>query len=107
MMTWIIPLGILVFFELIADIFAKEWSLGNRSFVYAVIALIAYMLANTSWLFALKYGSGLARGAIIFSVTSAILASVIGLIFYKEELSSIQAIGILLGIIAIGLIFWE
>jgi len=106
-MIWIIPLTVLIFFEMIADIFAKEWSLGKRSIIYAVLALLSYMLANTSWLIALKNGSGLARGAILFSVTSAILATGIGLIFYKEHLSTIQIAGVLLGIFSIFLIFWE
>jgi uncharacterized membrane protein len=107
MIIWIIPLVVLIFFEAIADIFAKEWSLGNRSFVYAILSLVAYLLANSSWLIALKYGSGLARGAIIFSVASAILASIIGLIFYKEQLTAIQLIGVFIGVISIILIVWE
>ncbi|MDP3731273.1 MAG: hypothetical protein Q8R34_02145 [bacterium] len=106
-MIWIIPLLVLIVFELVADIFAKEWSLGRRSIAYAVLALLAYMLANTSWLIALKNGSGLARGAILFSIASAILATGIGLIFYKEHLSMIQIAGVLLGIFSIFLIFWE
>ena len=67
MLAWIIPLAILIFFEGLADIFAKEWSLGERSFTYAILSLLCYLLANSSWLIALKFGSGLARGAIIFS----------------------------------------
>lgn len=106
-MHWIIPLAILILFEAIADIFAKEWSLGNRSFFYAALSLLCYLLANSSWLIALKYGSGLARGAIIFSVASAILATVIGLAFYKEHLSTVQLAGVLLGIVSIALIVWE
>ena len=106
-MFWIIPLAILIFFEAIADILAKEWSLGNRSIIYAALSLLAYLLANSSWLIALKYGSGLARGATIFSVASAVLAVIIGLVFYKEHLSSIQLTGVVLGIFAILLIFWE
>src|SRR3989344_5185072 len=106
-MIWIIPLTVLIVFELIADIFAKEWSLGKRSIIYAVLALLSYMLANTSWLIALKNGSGLARGAILFSVASAILATGIGLIFYKEQLSTMQIAGVVLGIFSIFLIFWK
>ena len=106
-MIWIIPLAILIFFEAIADIFAKEWSLGNRSLVYAILSLVAYLLANSSWLIAFKFGSGLARGAIIFSVASAILASVIGILLYKEHLSPIQLTGDFLGIFSIILIVWE
>ncbi len=107
MLLWIIPLAILIFFEGIADIFAKEWSLGNRSIYYAVWALLAYLLANTSWLIALKYGSGIARGAIIFSLASAVLATVIGLVFYKEQLTTLQLAGVGLGIVSLVLIFWE
>jgi len=106
-MLWIIPLIILILVEALADIFAKEWSLGGRSFLWAILALLAYLVANSSWLVALKYGSGLARGAIIFSVASAILASIIGLVFYKENLSTIQITGVVIGILAIALIFWE
>lgn len=106
-MIWIIPIVILVVFEAIADILAKEWSLGQHSFSLALLALLAYMIGNSSWLIALKYGSGLARGAIIFSVASAILASAIGLIFYKEHLSHMQMAGVIVGILAIFLLVWE
>lgn len=107
MFLWVLPLAILVFFEGLADIFAKEWSLGKRSLVYAGLSLLCYLLANSSWLIALKYGSGLARGAIIFSVASAILATVIGIGFYKEELSWLQISGVALGLVALILLFWE
>lgn len=106
-MHWIIPLVILIFFELIADILAKKWSVENYPTLLAAGALFAYLLANTSWLYALKQGSGLARGAVVFSVASAILATGIGLLLYREEVSTIQLVGIMVGIIAIGLIFWE
>ncbi len=106
-MFWIIPLAILVFFEFLADIFAKEWSLRNYPWWLAMFALISYLLANTSWLYALRSGSGLARGAIVFSVSSAILATLVGVLFYREELSQTQIVGSVLGIIALFLIFWE
>lgn len=106
-MVWIFPLVILIVFEAVADIFAKEWSLGKRSIVYAILSLIAYILANSSWLVALKHGSGLARGSVIFSVASGILAVVIGLIFYKEEMNIAQIIGVAVGLISIVLLVWE
>lgn len=105
-MNWILPLSLLIVFEVIADIFAKEWSL-NRPLIFAVGALLAYLAANTFWLFALKNGSGLAKGAIIFSVASAILASVVGIFMYKEELTHLQLSGVFLGIASLVLIFWK
>lgn len=105
-MNWIIPLSILILFEIVADIFAKEWSLHGHYIRWSG-AILAYVLANTFWLFALKNGSGLARGAIIFSVASAILATMIGIVLYKEELSRMHIAGIIVGIVSLVLIFWE
>lgn len=106
-MNWILPLVILIAFEMLADIAAKEWSLDSRRWWLAGASLLAYLLANTSWLIALRNGSGLARGAVLFSVASAILATAIGILLYHEDLSRTQLLGVLLGIASIVLIFWE
>jgi|SRR3989338_7404240 len=106
MIQWLIPLAILIFFELVADIFAKNWSL-KGGFWLAASALVAYLLANTFWLFALKNGSGLGRGAIIFSVVSALIAILLGLFLYDEKVTTPQVIGIILGLLSLVFIFWE
>lgn len=105
-MRWILPLSLLIVFEIIADIFAKEWSLHGNAIRW-IGAISSYVAANTFWLFALKNGSGLGRGAILFSVASAILAATIGFLFYKEQVSKIQLFGVAFGIISLVLIFWE
>lgn len=105
-MSWLIPLAILIFFELVADVLAKVWSIKNVWW-YGGGALLAYLLANTFWLFALKQGAGLGRGAVIFSVVSAVLAVLIGVWWYKEEVSVLQMVGIGLGVLALVFIFWE
>ena len=103
---WIIPLSLLVIFEAIADILAKEWQI-NGGVLRASAALVAYLIANSFWLFALKNGSGLARGGMIFALACAILAIVIGLWMYREPITKIQALGMSLGILSLCLIFWE
>ncbi len=105
-MNWLIPLAILIFFELVADVLAKIWSI-KSIWWYGAGALLAYLLANTFWLFALKQGAGLGRGAVIFSVVSAVLAVLIGVWWYKEEVSMSQMIGMGLGVLALVFIFWE
>lgn len=105
-MNWVFFLSLLIFFEIVADVLAKEWSL-KSGLIRALGAIMAYVIANTFWLFALKNGSGLARGAIIFSVASAVLASVIGIVLYKEYLTKIQLVGVFLGVISLILIFWN
>jgi len=106
MIKWLIPLFLLIIFETVADIFAKEWSLRNTAWI-AMLSLFFYLVANSFWLFSLKNGAGLGRGAIIFSVLSAVIAMVLGVIFYKETVSRTQYIGFLLGTISLVLIFWE
>jgi hypothetical protein len=60
--AWILPFTLLVVFEAFADIFAKEWQ-DKRGVYLAAASLFCYLVANSFWLFALKNGSGLARGA--------------------------------------------
>lgn len=105
-MIWFIPLLGLILFELIADVFAKEYSLRNNSFLW-IGAILSYVIANVFWLYAIKNGAGLARGAIIFSVSSAVIATLLGLYFYHEKVTGYQTAGITLGLISLVLIFWE
>ena len=106
MIQWLLPLLVLILFELIADVLAKNWSL-NGGWFLAIASLTAYLLANTFWLFALKNGSGLGRGAIIFSLVSAIIAILLGVFLYHEKVSTIQMVGITFGLVSLVLIFWE
>lgn len=105
-MIWLLPLSILVFFELIADILAEKWSLAHHGWLWAA-ALVCYMLGNVSWLIALRNGSGLGRGAVLFSVASALLAVIVGIVMYHEKVTVVQALGIMLGIASIALIYWD
>lgn len=105
-MKWILPLSLLIIFECIADIFAKNWSL-KGGWLLVFLALLSYVIANTFWLFALKNGSGLGKGAIIFSIATAVVAIIIGVLFYKEDVSRLQMVGIFLGLLSLVFIFWE
>lgn len=105
-MIWILPLTLLIVFEMVADVFAKSWSL-QGSMWKAALALLCYLIANTFWLFALKYGSGLAKGAVIFSLVTGLSAMAIGLVIYKEPVTRLQFIGMILGLVSIMLIFWN
>ena len=103
---WIVFLILLVVTEAIADIIAKEYQL-HAGLVRFIGAISAYVIANVFWLVALRSGAGLTKGAILFSVASAILAIVIGLVLYKETVTPMQMIGVALGFIAIVLLVWE
>ncbi len=91
---------------MLADITSKKWSLGGSYWV-AILAVIFYVIANTFWLFALKNGSGLGRGAVLFSIVSAILAIAIGVGIYREQVNHVQVVGMVVGLVAVVLLVWE
>lgn len=106
MPPWVIPISFLIFFEFIADFFAKEYSLKGGPFFWT-IAIIGYIIANSFWLYAISHGSELGRGAMIFSVGSAVLAVSLGIFLFKERMSLTVGIGLILGVISLILLLWE
>ncbi len=102
---WLIPISFLVLFEVIADIFSKEYALKGHWWLW-ISAIIGYVIANSFWLWGIRSGSGLARGAVIFSVASAIVAVIIGLYFYGEQTNKVQIAGMVIGALSLILIFW-
>ncbi len=103
---WIFALLLLILFEAIADIFAKNYSLKGQA-SYWVLAIGGYIIANVFWLWSIRKGSGLARGAVLFSIGSAVLGVLIGTIMYGEKIGKVELAGIVVGMIAIVLIFWS
>jgi len=97
---WFWFLLLLVVFELIADIFAKQFGLTGR-IIFGIFSILAYVLANLAWLLSLRSGAELSKGSIIFSALSGAGAVLIGLLVYHEKVNMYQLIGVLLGITAI------
>lgn len=105
-MIWMLPLLGLIIFEVIADIFTKEYSL-KGGFLLWIFAISGYVIANSFWLYSMKHGAGLTRGANIFSVSTALIATIIGVYFYHEKLNNFQIAGIIFGMVSLVLIFWQ
>jgi glucose uptake protein GlcU len=103
---WVIALLLLIGFEAVADILSKEYAL-HGTFLYWSLALCGYIVANIFWLISIRKGSGLARGAILFSVGSAILAVLIGVLKFQEKIGKVELVGIVIGVLSIVLIFWS
>jgi multidrug transporter EmrE-like cation transporter len=97
---WLFFLLLLVAFELLADILAKQFSLNGR-ILFAILALLGFLAANTAWLISLRTGAELGKGAVLFSVLSGIGAVMIGVLLYHEKTTPWQIIGLTLGIAAI------
>lgn len=102
---WILPISLLIVFECIADVFSKEYAIhGGKTFW--IIALSLYVIANVFWLWGMRDGSELGRGAILFSVASAIFAVVIGVGFFGEHVTRPELAGMILGIVSLVLILY-
>lgn len=106
MIYWIVPLFLLVLFEALADLIAKSWANTGKISI-AGLALFGYIVANIFWLISLKNGAQLSTGAIIFSISSELLAIAIGIFLYHEQLTKLQIGGIVLGVISLILLIWE
>jgi len=88
--------------EIIGDVFFKRWTIEHKSmliwagfFIYAIGALC--------WAVSLKYEL-LSKAISIFTVLNLVIVSLIGIFFFKEDISVLGKIGILLGILSIVLI---
>ncbi|HUY75601.1 MAG TPA: hypothetical protein VMV29_02445 [Ktedonobacterales bacterium] len=97
---WLYFLLGLVAFELISDVFAKQFALSGK-LVFAALAIAGFIAANLAWLIALRTGAELSKGAILFSVLSGIGAVLIGLLAFHEKVSPYQLVGLALGVAAI------
>jgi len=91
-----------VFLEILADIFFKRWSLGNKHLLFGM-GLLFYFIGTIFWAFSLRYHY-LSKAVSIFTVLNLIAVTLAGVVFFKEQLSLANKIGIFLGILSIFLV---
>jgi len=103
---WLYYLLVLVVFELVADVLAKQFAVSGK-YVFAILSIVGFIAANTAWLISLRTGAELSKGAVLFSVLSGIGAVLIGVFVYHEKTTTYQVIGLLLGIAAIAFLSVE
>ncbi len=95
---WVL-ISIVIVLETIADVLFKEWSLKNQPFLL-VLGVIIYSLGTVAWAYSLKFES-LSKAITVFSIVNLIAVILIGLIFYKEDVSLVAKLGIVLGVISV------
>ena len=88
--------------ETIGDILFKFWAIKEKN-IFLVIGVVLYMIATIIFAFSLKY-EALSKAISIFSILTIILVVLAGFFIFKENITYLQKIGILLGIIGIVLI---
>lgn len=101
-LIFLILLFIAVLLEVFSDILFKKWSLGSKN-SFLVIGLIIYMIGTAFWAVSLKY-EFLSKAISVFAVLNLIVLVLVGIVYFKEDLSFVNKIGIGLGVLSVILI---
>lgn len=99
---FLILIIIATIFEVIGDIFFKKWALENNRYLL-LIGLVIYFIGTIIWAISLKF-EFLSKAISIFTILNLILVVLVGILIFKEDISLVNKISILLGIISVILI---
>ncbi len=88
--------------EASADVILKKWAIDGKQFFF-IFGLIVYFVATVIWAFSLKY-QFLSKAISIITILNLIIVVLVGLLYFKEDLSMINKVGIVTGILSVILI---
>ncbi len=94
--------GLAVALEVVGDIFFKKWSIENKS-ILIYIGLAVYFIGTVFWAISLKY-EVISKAISVFTVLNLIIVALVGLIYFKENISLLNKIGIGLGVVSVFLV---
>ncbi len=86
----------------IGDIAMKEWVL-NSKHIYYILGLAIYVIGLMFLAQTFKY-KNIAVASIMVVIFNVVILSIVSWIFFKEDLSFMQIVGILLGLASVGLL---
>lgn len=95
-------IALAVALEVIGDVLFKKWSIDSKN-VLLIFGLFIYFIGTIFWAISLKY-EYLSKAISIFTVLNLIIIALVGVLYFKEDLSLINKIGIVLGISSVILI---
>ena len=88
--------------EVVGDIFFKKWSIDGKN-VLLYVGLLIYFIGTIFWAISLKY-EYLSKAISVFTVLNLVIVVLVGVLYFKEDLSLINKVGIGLGILSVILI---
>jgi len=91
-----------VVLEVAGDIFFKKWSIDSRN-ILLYAGLLIYFIGSVFWAVSLKY-EYLSKAISVFTILNLIIVILVGVLYFQEELSLINKVGIGLGILSVILI---
>lgn len=85
--------------EALADVLFKKWALANHTGFF-IAGLVIYFVGTIAWAFSLKY-EFLSKAITIFTVLNLIIVVLVGVFLFKEDLSLVNKLGLLLGVTSV------
>jgi multidrug transporter EmrE-like cation transporter len=82
------------------DVFSKKYA-DSPGLLFGLLAWISYSLTTSCWLPALTKFNSLSVLGTIWAVMTTLIAVLVGVFIFKESLTSIQMIGIVMAVISI------
>lgn len=95
-------IGLAVALEIIGDVYFKKYSIDNK-YSFLIIGLMIYFIGSVFWAVSLKYEM-MSKAIVVFAVLNILVVALIGMVFFKEELTLMNKIGIFVGLISVVLI---
>lgn len=104
MKNFLFPLILLVavVLEVGGDVFFKLWADGDRRLML-ILGFALYAAGSLFWAYSLKYHE-LSKAGTVFMVLNIVAIALIGTLAFKEKLSWMNIVGIVLGVAGIVLI---
>lgn len=99
---FLVLIVIAALFEGIGDSVLKKWALEQKSLFFA-LGIGLYLVAAVMFAYSLKY-EFLSKAISVVTILNLLLVVAVGVLYFNEDLSIINKVGILLGIISIVLI---
>lgn len=95
-------IALAVILEVAGDIFFKKWSIGGKD-ILLYVGLLIYFIGTFFWAISLRY-EYLSKAISVFAILNLIIIVLVGVLYFKEDLSLINKIGIALGVFSMALI---
>lgn len=90
---------ILVTVELLTVTSLKQWSV-TKNHTFLALGLLGYLVVGAIFAYILNIHSEITVVNSLWQVMNIILVSAVGLLLYKEKLSTIQYVGVVFAVIA-------
>lgn len=97
--TFFILVSLSVALEIVSDVLFKYWSISSKGLLLWG-GLAIYTIGTILWAYSLKFEL-LSKAITVFTVLNLIVVVIVGAVLFKENLSLVNKIGVLFGVISI------